>query len=54
MYIEIDCNKCSNCTGDECLKYGADADQAVKQCAQDAFRNYVINQPAEVQDNISN
>lgn len=44
VHIEVDCNVCSNCTGSECLKYGNDADVAVKQCAADAFKNYVQNQ----------
>lgn len=43
--IEVNCNVCSNCTGSECLKYGADADAAVKQCAEDAFKNYVKKEP---------
>lgn len=53
-YIEIDCRRCGNCTGDECLKYGADADKAVALCAQEAFRNYVEKQPEEVPGCTSN
>ena len=51
-YIEIDCRQCGNCSGDECLKYGADADVAVKRCAEDAFKNYVTKQHEKAQKNI--
>lgn len=51
-YIEIDCRRCGNCTGDECLKYGADV--AVALCAQEAFSNYVEKQHEEAPDSISN
>lgn len=37
---EIDCRKCENCTGAECLVYGKDANIAVKKCAADVFKNY--------------
>lgn len=53
-YIEVDCNACSNCTGSECLKYGADADVAVKCCAEEAFRNYVLKQQETIPKSISN
>ena len=39
--IEIDCRKCINCTGEECIPFGKDADIATKKCAEDNFRNYV-------------
>ena len=51
--MDIDCKGCYNCTGDECLKYGADIDVAVKICAVEAFKNYVQKQQEEVQDNSS-
>ena len=38
--IEIDCRTCENCTGNSCKPYGADADQAVKACAENFFRSY--------------
>lgn len=38
--IEIDCRKCVNCTGAECVLYGSDADIAVSKCAEDNFGNY--------------
>lgn len=41
MMIEIDCRKCINCTGSECILFGKDADIAVKKCAEDNFRCYV-------------
>lgn len=53
-YIELDCRHCGNCTGDECLKYGADADAAVALCAQEAFSNYVEKRHEEAPDSISN
>lgn len=53
-YIELGCRRCGNCTGDECLKYGADADAAVALCAQEAFSNYVEKQHEEAPDSISN
>ena len=27
--IEVDCRKCINCTGEECIPFGKDADIAV-------------------------
>lgn len=38
--IEIDCRTCENCTGCSCKLYGADADQAIKACAENFFRSY--------------
>ena len=40
--IEIDCRKCSNCTGAACVIYGNDPDKAVKDCAADGFKNYAV------------
>lgn len=53
-YIEVDCNLCGNCTGSECLKYGTDADVAVKRCAAENFRNYVTEQCETAMDSTSN
>ena len=53
-YIELDCRRCGNCSGDECLKYGADADAAVALCVQEAFSNYVEKQHEEAPGSISN
>lgn len=39
--LEVDCRKCVNCTGKECIPFGKDANVAVKKCADDGFRNYV-------------
>lgn len=39
--IEVDCRKCINCTGEECIPFGKDADVATKKCAEDNFRCYV-------------
>lgn len=39
--LEIDCRKCVNCTGEECIPFGKDANMAVKKCADDGFKNYV-------------
>ena len=39
--IEIDCRKCVNCTGQECISFGKDPNVAVKKCADDGFKNYV-------------
>ena len=39
--IEVDCRKCVNCTGEECIPFGKDANVAVKKCADDSFKNYV-------------
>lgn len=38
--LEIDCRKCANFNGNECKKYGNDANEAVAACAKDGFRNY--------------
>lgn len=38
--IEIDCRECANCTGHSCKKFGDDAAEAVKKCANTAFRSY--------------
>lgn len=40
--IEVDCRKCINCTGEECIPYGKDADIAVKKCAENGFVTYVM------------
>ena len=45
--IEVDCRKCVNCTGDECIPFGKDADIAVKKCADDGFTNYVTYKELE-------
>lgn len=39
--LEIDCRKCKNCTGEACTIYGPNAEEAVKSCAADGFKNYV-------------
>ena len=39
--LEVDCIKCVNCTGKECIPFGKDTNEAVKKCADDGFRNYV-------------
>ena len=39
--IEVDCRKCVNCTGKECIPFGKDANVAVNKCADDGFKNYV-------------
>ena len=44
LMFEIDCRKCNKCTGDGCICYGNDADKAVKACANDELKNYVIKQ----------
>lgn len=38
--IELDCRTCENCTGYSCKLYGADADKAIKACAETCFENY--------------
>lgn len=38
--IEVNCNECSNCTGNSCKKYGVDPNEAVKSCAANGFKNY--------------
>lgn len=45
--IEVDCRKCVNCTGEECIPFGKDADIAVKKCADDGFANYVTYENLE-------
>ena len=45
--IEVDCRKCVNCTGEECIPFGKDADIAVKKCADDGFANYVTYEELE-------
>lgn len=42
--LEIDCKKCDKCTGEGCICYGNDADKAVKACADDGFKNYVVKE----------
>lgn len=39
--LKVDCRKCVNCTGKECIPFGKDANVAVKKCADDGFKNYV-------------
>ena len=41
VMLEVDCRKCVNCTGKECIPFGKDPNEAVKKCADDGFRNYV-------------
>lgn len=38
--IKIDCRECVHCTGYSCKKFGDNADEAVKKCANTAFRSY--------------
>ena len=38
--IEVDCRRCKNLGNNECLKYGKDADIAVKRCADNGFKEY--------------
>lgn len=38
--IKIDCRKCKNCTGHECVVYGHDPDSAITNCVADSFQNY--------------
>ena len=47
MMKEVDCRKCINCVGDECVPFGKDADVAVKKCAEDGFRTYVTKEELE-------
>ena len=42
--LEIDCRKCDKCTGKSCICYGNDADKAIKECANDGFKNYTIKE----------
>lgn len=39
---EVECRKCKNCTGYSCKKYGDKADEAVRKCAEDNFKNYKV------------
>lgn len=41
-YIEVDCRRCTNCTGESCRKYGNNPDIAAEHCANDNFKNYII------------
>lgn len=41
--LEIDCRKCDKCTGESCVCYGSDVKNAVKACANDGFKNYIVN-----------
>ena len=45
--LEVDCRKCVNCTGKECISFGKDANVAIKKCADDGFRNYVTIEELE-------
>lgn len=38
--LEINCMLCENCTGNSCVKYGENPDEAVTRCANDRFKNY--------------
>lgn len=38
--LEINCNKCVNCTGERCKIYGDNPNEAVQACANDGFENY--------------
>lgn len=42
--LEIDCRKCDKCTGYSCKVYGDDATKAVKQCANDGFKEYQVKE----------
>ena len=56
--IEVDCRKCINCTGNECILFGKDADVATNKCAEDNFKNYVnqkkIDKAKEILENNKN
>lgn len=52
--LEVDCRKCVNCTGKECIPFGKDANVAVKKCADDGFRNYVTIEELEKREAKSN
>lgn len=39
--IRVDCRRCKNCTGEECRLYGDDPVKAARNCAHDAFANYI-------------
>ena len=41
---EVDCKKCINCTGKECISFGKDAEIAAANCAEDNFKNYVTHE----------
>lgn len=45
--IQVDCRKCINCTGNECIPFGKDADVATKKCAEEEFKNYVTHEELE-------
>ncbi|MEG0409108.1 MAG: hypothetical protein RR623_09565 [Bacilli bacterium] len=36
------CNKCINCTGKSCIKYGDNSNDAIQLCVKDGFKNYKI------------
>lgn len=38
--LKIACNKCKNCTGKECRIYESDANESIKKCTSDGFKNY--------------
>lgn len=40
--VKVYCNKCKQCTGISCEKYGANATEAVKLCAADNFVHYKV------------
>lgn len=52
--IEVDCRKCINCTGEECIPYGKNADIAVKKCAEERFEAYVTVEELEECERKSN
>lgn len=39
--LKVDCRKCVNCTGNECIQFGKDPNVAVEKCVADGFKNYV-------------
>lgn len=42
--IEVNCNRCINCTGQECKLYGDDPVKAAQCCAHDHFTGYIRKQ----------
>lgn len=46
--IEIDCRKCENISKDGCILYGDDANNAVKRCAAEGFKNYSNTKTREI------
>ena len=40
---EVDCRKCNKLTSEGCRKYGNDPNKAVKECANDNFKNYRVD-----------